>query len=303
MDHSHNAGEHTDSRNDMKERGDTRKRGSGEITAVGESSMVSAERGDGESEAAEGDFEQLFLFMLGQNGAGNQSPLSDLGEARIVPWAKPETRHVPTRLEGEHSTMGVVESKTIIRRCYVQPRRLEDEFATIEVDEYGGFGNENRTKDREVTGLSRGIGEIGRGARLEQHIESMGRALNQRRDAYYAARRVQESRAGENKSVPLGRDGRAHYPDENLNGRENTISGNTSLGFRYAEWTDRGDGGTSGMIGVNGANSARLFKHQPKEQEKRDKSTWIAQFDSSSPFASSSLVQPSSKFVSKRIFQ
>src|SRR5271170_7442670 len=84
-----------------RRRGDPRRRGSGEVSDVGESSGVSAARGEGENGAAEGEFEQLFLFMLGRSGAGGQAPLSDSREEGVVGWTRPASRSTPMRFEDE----------------------------------------------------------------------------------------------------------------------------------------------------------------------------------------------------------
>jgi hypothetical protein len=86
MDDSRNAGKYADGRNDMKGRGDANRGVSGEISKVGESSGVSAARGEGENGAAEGEIEQLFRFMLGKSGDRDQAPFSDSGEEGVVGW-------------------------------------------------------------------------------------------------------------------------------------------------------------------------------------------------------------------------
>jgi hypothetical protein len=112
------------------------------------------------------------------------------------------------------------------------PRRLEDEFSTMKVNEDGGFGNENQARHREVAGLSRGTVTIrlGGGPGHLIHGKSFGRMLDRRVDAYCAAHRGQETRGGQNEAMPPGRSRGVHDADRDSTSRENTISGYTTWG-------------------------------------------------------------------------
>ena len=117
MDRSHNAEQHVDGRNAVNGREDTNRRGSEEITAVGENIGVSAEREDEENGATEGYLDRPLLAMRTEGGPGGQAPWSDSREEGVVRWT---SRDVPMRLEDAaksngRSSCGITESSPRLR--------------------------------------------------------------------------------------------------------------------------------------------------------------------------------------------